>query len=138
MKIGVYCKIISKNKEKNYEKKRKITKKYFSLLSAFLLFMMVGLQAQTTEIKKLAKFAGNSTRFVDANDSVWVWGENVAVALGDGTSTNSSLPVNITESGAFSGNTIVTLGGADIFGLALDNNYQLIYNYDISIVTRQQ
>jgi alpha-tubulin suppressor-like RCC1 family protein len=59
---------------------------------------------------------------LDSDGKVYAWGDNSSGQLGDNSTTDSSVPVAVTTSGALSGKTITAVAGGTKHSLALDSD----------------
>ncbi|MDH4476045.1 MAG: hypothetical protein QE274_06190 [Verrucomicrobiaceae bacterium] len=67
--------------------------------------------------------AGSSSCYALGSDGkVYAWGSNYVGALGDGTGTNSSVPVAVDMTGVMSGKTVTAIAGAYLQGMALTSD----------------
>lgn len=65
------------------------------------------------------------TLALDSTGKVYAWGDGTYGQLGNGSSTQQSLPVAVTTSGVLSGKTIVAIAAGGRISMALDSNGQL-------------
>jgi len=66
--------------------------------------------------------AGNSSLALDSDGNVFAWGIGTNGRLGNGTNTNSNVPVAVNVSGALAGRDIVQISVSNSHSLALDSD----------------
>ena len=82
---------------------------------------------------KSISVGGNVVCAVASDNNAYCWGNNIYGQLGNGTTTNSAVPVAVTTSGALSGKTIksITVGNNSVCAVASNNSgYCWGANYD--------
>lgn len=91
--------------------------------SSNLPVAVTGLTGKTV----VAVFAGyNHSLARCADGSVWAWGSNAYGQLGNNSTANSNVPVNITTSGELLGRTVLSLVGGSDHSLALCSDGTLL------------
>jgi alpha-tubulin suppressor-like RCC1 family protein len=63
----------------------------------------------------------NHTLAVDSTGAVHAWGVNDAGQLGNNSTTNSLIPINVSSFGSLSGRTVRTVAGGEYHSVALDS-----------------
>ncbi|ACF14446.1 regulator of chromosome condensation RCC1 [Chloroherpeton thalassium ATCC 35110] len=104
--------------------------KLFFVLFA-LLFWGVGAQRLVGQTLG-TNFAGSNAITADKNGKVYTWGNGSSGQLGNNSTTNSTVPVDISSYGDLSGKTIVAVAGGSSYSIALDDAgkvYTWGYNY---------
>ncbi len=81
----------------------------------------VSFSGLTGTINQIAGTGSTSFCVLTSSSQIWCWGGNVDGSLGNGTITNSDVPVAVERTGVLSGKTINTLAGSAGTYCVLDN-----------------
>ncbi len=74
--------------------------------------------------------AGDSHSLAVANGQVYAWGHNGDGQLGNGTATDSNVPIAVSTAGVLSGQTVTAVAGGGFHSLAVANGQVYAWGYN--------